>query len=195
MLRLGEHDHSPVHSAVPDHAWDSTNPAATLQNRDLVTLDDPLHGSLGLCKVSERTDNQSIMASNPRLIVQTLCRNSFQQITHTHGNYGFRSRQGSRQVAKGIKRFQPILTTAKSRDDGEADTVMIITDMLAEIFGYVGGCGKTGEKRRFEIPLGERVFERRSPISVASWVKSRVCEHGSQVLLRECCVRLSKLVG
>jgi len=35
-----------------------------------------------------------------------------------------------------IKRFQPILTTSKARDDGEADTVMIVTDMLADVFGY-----------------------------------------------------------
>lgn len=40
------------------------------------------------------------------------------------------------RIAAGIKRFQPILDVAKSRDDGEADTVMIITDMLAEVFGY-----------------------------------------------------------
>ena len=40
------------------------------------------------------------------------------------------------RLAKGIKRFQPILATSKSRDDGEADTVMIVTDMLAEVFGY-----------------------------------------------------------
>jgi len=40
------------------------------------------------------------------------------------------------RLAKGIKRFQPILTTSKTRDDGEGDTVMIVTDMLAEVFGY-----------------------------------------------------------
>jgi hypothetical protein len=40
------------------------------------------------------------------------------------------------RLVRGIKRFQPILNTAKSRDDGEADTVMIVTDMLAEVFGY-----------------------------------------------------------
>src|SRR5688572_3915186 len=40
------------------------------------------------------------------------------------------------RLVKGLKRFQPILTNAKSRDDGEADTVMIVTDMLAEVFGY-----------------------------------------------------------
>src|SRR5215208_3174661 len=36
----------------------------------------------------------------------------------------------------GIKRFQPILASAKARDVGESDTVVIITDMLAEVFGY-----------------------------------------------------------
>lgn len=36
----------------------------------------------------------------------------------------------------GIKHFQPILTAAKSRDVGEADTVTIVKDMLAGVFGY-----------------------------------------------------------
>jgi hypothetical protein len=40
------------------------------------------------------------------------------------------------RISTGIKRFQPILASAKSRDLGESDTVMIIVDMLAEIFGY-----------------------------------------------------------
>jgi hypothetical protein len=40
------------------------------------------------------------------------------------------------RLAAGIKRFQPILASAKSRDVGESDTVIIITDMLSEIFGY-----------------------------------------------------------
>lgn len=40
------------------------------------------------------------------------------------------------RLTKAIKRFQPILTNARSRDDGEADTVMIVTDMLQEVFGY-----------------------------------------------------------
>lgn len=40
------------------------------------------------------------------------------------------------RLAKGIKRFQPILTEARSRDDGEADTVMIVTDILEDVFGY-----------------------------------------------------------
>jgi predicted type IV restriction endonuclease len=40
------------------------------------------------------------------------------------------------RLTAGLKRFQPILSTSKARDDGEADTVMIVTDMLADIFGY-----------------------------------------------------------
>jgi hypothetical protein len=44
-------------------------------------------------------------------------------------------RVGDRLTA-GIKRFQPVLTAAKSRDVNESDTAIIVTDMLSEIFGY-----------------------------------------------------------
>jgi hypothetical protein len=40
------------------------------------------------------------------------------------------------RIVAGLKRFQPILNNAKNRDDGEADTVMIVVDMLDQIFGY-----------------------------------------------------------
>jgi len=40
------------------------------------------------------------------------------------------------RIHSGLKRFQPILSSAKARDVGESDTVTIITDMLAEVFGY-----------------------------------------------------------
>lgn len=40
------------------------------------------------------------------------------------------------RITAGLRRFQPILASAKARDVGESDTVTIITDMLAEIFGY-----------------------------------------------------------
>lgn len=40
------------------------------------------------------------------------------------------------RLVNGIKRFQPVLATARVRDVGEADTVTIIKDMLAEVFGY-----------------------------------------------------------
>lgn len=35
-----------------------------------------------------------------------------------------------------MKKFQPILASAEDRDVNESDTVVIITDMLHEIFGY-----------------------------------------------------------
>lgn len=44
-------------------------------------------------------------------------------------------RVAARLVA-GLKRYQPILADAKNRDVGEADTVTIIKDMLADVFGY-----------------------------------------------------------
>lgn len=40
------------------------------------------------------------------------------------------------RLVAGIKRYQPVLAAAKSRDVGEADTVTIIKDMLADVFGY-----------------------------------------------------------
>jgi hypothetical protein len=40
------------------------------------------------------------------------------------------------RLAAGLKRFQPILGSAKSRDVGESDTVIIVTDILSEVFGY-----------------------------------------------------------
>src|ERR1044071_9648996 len=40
------------------------------------------------------------------------------------------------RLVSGLKRFQPILSSAKARDVNESDTSMIVTDMLAEICGY-----------------------------------------------------------
>jgi hypothetical protein len=40
------------------------------------------------------------------------------------------------RLQAGIKRFQPILASAKSRDVNESDTVIIVTDMLSDVFGY-----------------------------------------------------------
>lgn len=45
-------------------------------------------------------------------------------------------KKAAERIIAGLKRFQPILNSAKARDVGESDTVTIITDMLAEIFGY-----------------------------------------------------------
>ena len=40
------------------------------------------------------------------------------------------------RLASGLKRFQPVLSSAKGRDVNESDTSMIVTDVLAEVFGY-----------------------------------------------------------
>jgi hypothetical protein len=42
----------------------------------------------------------------------------------------------SARVSAGLKRFQPILAAAKARDVNESDTVVIVTDVLQEVFGY-----------------------------------------------------------
>lgn len=42
----------------------------------------------------------------------------------------------SERLVTGIKKFQPIVTSQKSADIGEADTVMLVTELLAEVFGY-----------------------------------------------------------
>jgi len=40
------------------------------------------------------------------------------------------------RLIDGIKRFKPIVTRARDKDVNESDTVAIITDILAEVFGY-----------------------------------------------------------
>jgi hypothetical protein len=40
------------------------------------------------------------------------------------------------RLVEGIKRYQPILTQAKARDVNEADTVTVVKDVLADVFGY-----------------------------------------------------------
>ncbi len=40
------------------------------------------------------------------------------------------------RLSAGIRKFQPILSSAKSRDVNESDTVTIVNDMLADVFGF-----------------------------------------------------------
>ena len=40
------------------------------------------------------------------------------------------------RLASGLKHFQPILTAAKARDVNESDTSMIVSDVMADLFGY-----------------------------------------------------------
>lgn len=42
----------------------------------------------------------------------------------------------SERLTKQTRRFQKVLKTAKDRDINEADTVVIVGDMLSEVFGY-----------------------------------------------------------
>jgi predicted type IV restriction endonuclease len=42
----------------------------------------------------------------------------------------------AQRLTTGLKRFQPILAAAKARDVNESDTVIMVTDMLADVFGY-----------------------------------------------------------
>jgi hypothetical protein len=42
----------------------------------------------------------------------------------------------ARRLVDGLKKFQPILAAAKSRDVNESDTVVLVTDVLAEVLGY-----------------------------------------------------------
>jgi len=46
------------------------------------------------------------------------------------------SKKSHERIVSGLKRFQPILAAAKTRDVNESDTVVIVTDVLQEIFGY-----------------------------------------------------------
>ena len=46
------------------------------------------------------------------------------------------SKRAEERINTGLKRFQPILASAKARDVNESDTVVIVTDLLQEIFGY-----------------------------------------------------------
>jgi len=40
------------------------------------------------------------------------------------------------RLSAGLKRFKPVLESAKARDVNESDTSMIVTDMLADVFGF-----------------------------------------------------------
>lgn len=42
----------------------------------------------------------------------------------------------STRIVAGLKKFQPILQSAKNRDVGESDTVTIVKDLLQDVFGY-----------------------------------------------------------
>lgn len=45
-------------------------------------------------------------------------------------------RKVGERLSAGLKRYQPVLAAAQSRDLNESDTSMIVSDMLADVFGY-----------------------------------------------------------
>jgi hypothetical protein len=50
------------------------------------------------------------------------------------------------RIVTSLKRFQPILVSARSRDVNESDTVVIVNDLLHEVFGYDKYTEITSEK-------------------------------------------------
>lgn len=40
------------------------------------------------------------------------------------------------RLAAGVKKFQPVLALAKSKDVNESDTVVLLNDLLGDVFGY-----------------------------------------------------------
>jgi len=44
--------------------------------------------------------------------------------------------KAAERIKSELKRFQPIVQAAKTRDVNESDTVVIVTDLLQYIFGY-----------------------------------------------------------
>lgn len=46
------------------------------------------------------------------------------------------SRRVADRLASGLRKFQPVIQSAKARDVNESDTVIIVTDMLSDLFGY-----------------------------------------------------------
>jgi hypothetical protein len=48
----------------------------------------------------------------------------------------FISSKVTERLASALRKFQPVVASARSRDVNESDTVIIITDMLSDLFGY-----------------------------------------------------------
>ncbi len=46
------------------------------------------------------------------------------------------SAKAAARIVAGLKKYQPIITTQKSRDVNESDTVVVVADVLQDIFGY-----------------------------------------------------------
>jgi predicted type IV restriction endonuclease len=58
------------------------------------------------------------------------------QETNKKGNPMKVSKKTEERIASTVPKFQKVLAVAKARDLNESDTVVIITDILTEVFGY-----------------------------------------------------------
>ena len=75
------------------------------------------------------------------------------------------------RLAGGLKRFKPVLEAAKDRDVNESDTSMIVTDMLAEVFGF----DKYAEVTR-EYAIRGTFCDLATKIEAAEALTYRACE-------------------
>lgn len=55
------------------------------------------------------------------------------------------SKRIEEQLIAGLKKFKPLIVSARAKDVNEADTVTLVRDMLAELFGYDRYAEITGE--------------------------------------------------
>src|SRR5262249_28157772 len=55
---------------------------------------------------------------------------------HKGRTMGTQPARAAARIAAGLKKYQPIIAAQKARDVNESDTVVIVTDVLQEIFGY-----------------------------------------------------------
>jgi hypothetical protein len=78
------------------------------------------------------------------------------------------SKRVTGRISSELKRYQPILSDAKRRDISEADTVVIVGDMLADVLGY-NKIRKSPANLLSAEPMWIWLFELR--MSFASWLK------------------------
>ena len=55
------------------------------------------------------------------------------------------SKKAAERMVHGLKRMVPIVQSQRARDVSEADTVTLVKDLLAEVFGYDKYSELTGE--------------------------------------------------
>jgi len=79
------------------------------------------------------------------------------------------------RISSGLKKFQPILESARTRDVNESDTVVIVTDMLQEVLGY---------DKYTEITSSPMAFTSMSRVSLPSHLDCQVAVSTADRVLR-----------